>query len=78
MPFRRGYSRYCISLDAFASQLGWLQLHGYEGWSLSQALDQDPDTNAGVAITFDDGCETDALYAAPRLRELGFGATFSW
>jgi peptidoglycan/xylan/chitin deacetylase (PgdA/CDA1 family) len=29
-----------------------------------------------VAITFDDGCETDLLSAAPILRELGFGATF--
>jgi peptidoglycan/xylan/chitin deacetylase (PgdA/CDA1 family) len=71
-----GYRRYCVTDDAFGSQLGWLRLHGYEGWNLSQALDHDLDANAGVAITFDDGCETDALYAAPRLRELGFSATF--
>jgi len=71
-----GYRRYCVTEDAFGSQLGWLQLHGYEGWNLSQALGHDGDASAGVAITFDDGCETDAVYAAPRLHELGFSATF--
>jgi peptidoglycan/xylan/chitin deacetylase (PgdA/CDA1 family) len=29
-----------------------------------------------VCITFDDGCETDLLCAAPALKGLGFGATF--
>jgi peptidoglycan/xylan/chitin deacetylase (PgdA/CDA1 family) len=29
-----------------------------------------------VTITFDDGCETDLLVAAPILKEFGFGATF--
>ena len=29
-----------------------------------------------VCITFDDGCETDLLAAAPILKEFGFGATF--
>jgi peptidoglycan/xylan/chitin deacetylase (PgdA/CDA1 family) len=30
----------------------------------------------GVCITFDDGCETDWIAAAPVLREFGFHATF--
>jgi peptidoglycan/xylan/chitin deacetylase (PgdA/CDA1 family) len=30
----------------------------------------------GVVLTFDDGCETDLIEAAPLLRELGFNATF--
>jgi|GEM_PF-347742 peptidoglycan/xylan/chitin deacetylase (PgdA/CDA1 family) len=29
-----------------------------------------------VVFTFDDGCETDLLFAAPTLKEAGFGATF--
>ena len=71
-----GYSRYCISEDAFTRQLNMLRSQGFEGWNLSRALDHNRNPNAGVAITFDDGCETDALYAAPRLHELGFSATF--
>jgi peptidoglycan/xylan/chitin deacetylase (PgdA/CDA1 family) len=30
----------------------------------------------GICITFDDGCETDLIAAAPVLREFGFHATF--
>lgn len=71
-----GYARYCVSEDAFISQLSWLRSHGYQGWNLSRALDHNWESTSGVAITFDDGCETDALYAAPRLHELGFSATF--
>ena len=71
-----GYTRYCVAEKTFNRQLNWLQAHGYQGWSLSQALDHSSNPNAGVAITFDDGCETDALYAAPRLNEMGFSATF--
>ena len=33
-------------------------------------------TNRSVCITFDDGCETDLIAAAPVLRESGFSATF--
>ena len=29
-----------------------------------------------MTITFDDGCETDLLVAAPILRQAGFNATF--
>lgn len=71
-----GYARYCVSETTFDRQLNWLRSHGYQGWSLSQALDRSSNSRTGVAITFDDGCETDALYAAPRLQELGFSGTF--
>ena len=46
---------------------------GWRGVSVSEALDYSPQT---VAITFDDGCETDLLFAAPILQECGFGTTF--
>lgn len=70
-----GYRRYCIGADAFGSQLDWLASNGFRGLSVSQAIGE---SGAGpsVAITFDDGCETDLLHAAPRLARAGFGATF--
>lgn len=70
-----GYRRYCVQTSAFALQLGWLASHGFRGVNVSQAV---ASLGAGrsVAITFDDGCETDLLHAAPRLAEAGFGATF--
>jgi peptidoglycan/xylan/chitin deacetylase (PgdA/CDA1 family) len=44
------------------------------GVTVSHALDRiDP---GQVAITFDDGCETDLLIAAPLLKERGWNATF--
>jgi peptidoglycan/xylan/chitin deacetylase (PgdA/CDA1 family) len=52
----------------------WLKSSGFRGLSVSEALryPQKP----SVAITFDDGCETDLIAAAPVLREYGFRATF--
>jgi peptidoglycan/xylan/chitin deacetylase (PgdA/CDA1 family) len=43
------------------------------GINVSQMLSS---PGEGVAVTFDDGCETDLLTAGPILKELGFGATF--
>jgi|SRR5215831_13660790 len=67
-----GYVRYVVSLETFRSQLKVLRDAGLTGISVSQMLDG----KRGVAITFDDGCETDVLAAAPLLREYGFSATF--
>jgi peptidoglycan/xylan/chitin deacetylase (PgdA/CDA1 family) len=47
---------------------------GWKGVNVSQSL-AFPEYPA-VAITFDDGCETDLLVAAPILRSLNFNATF--
>lgn len=69
-----GYVRYIISDATFRSQMEWLTSAGMRGMSVSEALTFPPEP--GVAITFDDGCETDRLTAAPLLREAGFGATF--
>lgn len=70
----RGYMRYVVPKSAFIAQMKWLIESGWRGLTVTEALDK-PDTNS-VAITFDDGCETDSLGAAPVLLEIGFRATF--
>ncbi len=69
-----GYVRYIVSAATFRSQMEWLKSAGMRGMSVGKALTFPP--QPGVAITFDDGCETDYLTAAPLLRDVGFGATF--
>lgn len=69
-----GYLRYVLREDSFRAQMQWLQKNGWRGSSVGEAL-QNPAAKA-VAITFDDGCETDLLSAAPILKENGFNATF--
>lgn len=69
-----GYVRYILPVSNFRAQMDSLRKGGFLGVSVGVAV-------AGfatgtVAITFDDGCETDLLFAAPILREFGFGATF--
>ena len=69
-----GYIRYAVSEHEFREQMQHLKEGGYQGSTVSQAL-----KFAGgkyVAITFDDGSETDLLAAAPILQKAGFGATF--
>jgi peptidoglycan/xylan/chitin deacetylase (PgdA/CDA1 family) len=68
-----GYVRYIVTEPAFRSQIEWLKSAGMRGMSVGEALTF---SRQGVAITFDDGCETDRIAAAPLLREAGFGATF--
>jgi len=69
-----GYVRYVLRASDFQSQVRWLKEAGWKGMSVSEALTFP--ASPCVAITFDDGCETDLLYAAPTLREANFGATF--
>jgi peptidoglycan/xylan/chitin deacetylase (PgdA/CDA1 family) len=68
-----GYVRYVLHASQFESQMHSLKNQGWRGVSVNEALRYEP---ASVAITFDDGSETDLLCAAPILQELGFGATF--
>src|SRR3954469_20605087 len=70
-----GYVRYVVSQAAFRNQLRQLRADGYGGLSVGQWLAGNQAGPAAV-ITFDDGCETDALIAAPLLAEAGFKATF--
>jgi len=69
-----GYARYAVSVDDFRSHLEQLSEDGWTGKSVTEALRSFG--NKSVCITFDDGCETDLLCAAPLLKERSFGATF--
>ena len=69
-----GYVRYILPVDTFRSQMDWMKKSGFRGLNVSGALRYPADPS--VCITFDDGCETDLIAAAPLLREFGFNATF--
>lgn len=68
-----GYTRYVVPAADFRAQMKRLSDEGWRGQGVTQSLQSFADKN--VCITFDDGCETDLLSAAPLLTELGFGAT---
>jgi peptidoglycan/xylan/chitin deacetylase (PgdA/CDA1 family) len=69
-----GYARYILTQETFRSQMQWMKDFRFRGLSVGEALryPQEP----SVCITFDDGCETDLIAAAPVLRAAGFHATF--
>lgn len=69
-----GYVRYVVTASDFSAQMQALKDSGRHGRSVSEALSGPAD--CGVVITFDDGCETDLLTAAPLLRQFGFNGTF--
>jgi peptidoglycan/xylan/chitin deacetylase (PgdA/CDA1 family) len=69
-----GYVRYVVKELHFREQMSCLQSAGMKGISVSSALANK--TAGAVVITFDDGCETDLVVAAPILRAANFGATF--
>ena len=69
-----GYVRYILPLETFRSQISWLKQSGWRGLNVGEALRYSGE--ASVCITFDDGCETDLIAAAPVLREFGCNATF--
>jgi peptidoglycan/xylan/chitin deacetylase (PgdA/CDA1 family) len=68
-----GYLRYVVSEGEFRTQMSLLSSLGVRGVSVRDAGHT---PGQSVAITFDDGTETDLLVAAPILREFGHGATF--
>jgi peptidoglycan/xylan/chitin deacetylase (PgdA/CDA1 family) len=69
-----GYVRYILPLETFRSQMAWMKTSGWRGLNVGEALRYP--AQPSVCITFDDGCETDLIAAAPVLREFGFNATF--
>jgi peptidoglycan/xylan/chitin deacetylase (PgdA/CDA1 family) len=69
-----GYVRYILPLATFRQQMEWLKTSGWRGLNVSEA--QRFPAGKNVCITFDDGCETDLIAAAPILREFAFNATF--
>jgi peptidoglycan/xylan/chitin deacetylase (PgdA/CDA1 family) len=72
----KGYVRYVIPAATFRRQLEQLRGLRLRGVSVGEALAATADPQPRVAVTFDDGSETDLLVAAPLLREFGFTATF--
>jgi peptidoglycan/xylan/chitin deacetylase (PgdA/CDA1 family) len=70
-----GYVRYVLSEEAFTSHMEVLARNGQQGISVGDALTAS-DLAQAVAITFDDGSETDSLVAAPLLARYNFRATF--
>lgn len=86
-----GYVRYVVTEATFRAQIARLRASGLRGVSVGDALaatrsedralspedlalGREPPSR--VAVTFDDGAETDLFVAAPALREAAFGATF--
>ncbi len=71
-----GYVRYVLPATMFRAQVERLRADGVRGASVGDFLVKSDDGSPRVAITFDDGCETDLVIAAPVLREAAFDATF--
>jgi len=79
-----GYKRYVVSASDFRRHMGELAREGWRATNVTQAMQSfagrsiDGRSAAGksVRVTFDDGCETDLLSAAPILQQFGFDATF--
>ena len=65
-----GYVRYILFAHDFLAQMEGLKLANWRGVSVTSAL-RFQDAHS-VAITFDDGCETDLLTAVPILQKLHF------
>jgi peptidoglycan/xylan/chitin deacetylase (PgdA/CDA1 family) len=70
-----GYVRYVLPAAMFQAHVERFRSDQLRGISIREALARQ-DASRCVAITFDDGSETDLLTAAPVLRDAGFGATF--
>jgi peptidoglycan/xylan/chitin deacetylase (PgdA/CDA1 family) len=71
-----GFVHYVVGLRDFVAQMDWLRKSGIRGMNVSTALHRDHTDVKGVALTFDDGYESDLTGAAPILEDCGFGATF--
>lgn len=72
-----GYVRYVVTQEDFRAQLEAIHAAELHGVSVGEALHNfERGMDRYVALTFDDGCETDLRTAAPMLRDQGFNATF--
>lgn len=67
------YTRYVVREADFAQQLDRILALGLRGIGVEAARQS---REPAVILTFDDGCATDEIVAAPLLGERGFGATF--
>jgi peptidoglycan/xylan/chitin deacetylase (PgdA/CDA1 family) len=74
-----GYVRYVLAADEFRRHLSHLRENDFQCLSVADAFaltNDGPQQRPRVVITFDDGCETDLLVAAPLLKEFDASATF--
>lgn len=73
---QRNYLRYVVKAANLRDQLKRLRTTGFRGINVTEALRQGPQKLPTVVVTFDDGCESDLLAAAPLLNAAGFNGTF--
>lgn len=71
-----GYLRYVVPVEEFRKQLEILRNERIRGCGITELLDDRAVSGSAIAITFDDGCQTDLSVAAPLLQDAKFGATF--
>jgi peptidoglycan/xylan/chitin deacetylase (PgdA/CDA1 family) len=72
-----GYVRYVLGEEDFRAHVALMRETSLRGVSVGDALAaRDDEAGRSVCITFDDGCESDYLCAAPILSDAGFNATF--
>jgi peptidoglycan/xylan/chitin deacetylase (PgdA/CDA1 family) len=72
-----GYVRYVVKEAELRRQLDAIRAAGFRGVTVGEALENlRRGSHDCVALTFDDGSETDLLTAAPMLRDAGCNATF--
>ncbi len=69
-----GYTRYVVPASEFRTQMETLAQRGWCGKDVTRAMHAFD--GKSVCITFDDGSESDLLFAAPALKQVGFSATF--
>jgi peptidoglycan/xylan/chitin deacetylase (PgdA/CDA1 family) len=69
-----GYAVYAVGRDTFREHMDYLVRAGVRCRSLGEARARG-DARI-IALTFDDGCETDWTEAVPILKQRSFGATF--
>lgn len=72
---QRTYGRYVVRQSDLRNHVQHLKSRHWLGLSVSEGL-ASLNQKGGVVFTFDDGCESDFIAAAPILKEANFNATF--
>ena len=73
------HGAFCVSPETFEKDIVWLKENGYKfcfASEVDEVFEQDKSGGKYAVITFDDGYESDYLYALPILEKHGAKATF--